>query len=45
MASPGAIIDGLAGAFPELDEFARILRAYDGRLAHNRRLGQSALLP
>jgi hypothetical protein len=26
MASPGAIIDGLAGAFPELDEFARILR-------------------
>jgi hypothetical protein len=26
MASPGAIIEGLAGAFPELDEFARILR-------------------
>lgn len=27
MASPAAIMDGLAGAFSELDEFARILRA------------------
>lgn len=26
MASPAAIMDGLANAFPELDEFARILR-------------------
>ena len=26
MASPAAIMDGLASAFPELDEFARILR-------------------
>ena len=26
MASPAAIVDGLASAFPELDEFGRMLR-------------------
>jgi hypothetical protein len=37
MASPGAIIDGLSATFPELDEFARILRKSRLRLTSSGR--------